>query len=204
MSHEKNLLIFLKYPTPGTVKTRLGKVLGSDTAAWLYRRMAEVIVERFTCLPQHYFNTAIFYHPPDKVSEFKTWLGRNLSYNFQQGNDLGERMHNAFLATYPSQVVLIGSDCPEITMEIILQAFQALKSYDMVIGPATDGGYYLIGLSHPRAELFQGIDWGTEKVFHQTTQKVQALRLSCHVLPTLRDVDAPEDLHVLLPHLTKG
>lgn len=113
-------------------------------------------------------------------------------------------MYNAFLATYPSRTVLIGSDCPEITVEIILQAFQALENYDAVIGPSTDGGYYLIGLCHPRAELFQGIDWGTEVVFHQTIKKMQALQLSCHILPALRDIDVPEDLHVLLPYTIPG
>lgn len=166
--------------------------------------MAGLIISRFTSLAPHDFNTTIFYHPPDSGSEFKAWLGKELHYAPQLGNDLGERMYNACLLTYPGQMVLIGGDCPEITTEIILQAFQALKTCDIVIGPATDGGYYLIGLSRPRAELFQGINWGTEKVFHQTLQKVQALQLSCQILPTLRDVDAPEDLHVLLPYLTMG
>jgi rSAM/selenodomain-associated transferase 1 len=202
MTQVKNLLIFIKYPTPGKVKTRLGRALGPETAARLYRSMAEGIVKRLVSQP-HYFDTTIFYHPPDKALGFKAWLGSDLSYAPQQGKDLGERMYNAFAATYPRRAVLIGSDCPEITVEIILQAFQALESYDTVIGPSTDGGYYLIGLCRPRAELFQDIDWGTSKVFHQTIKKTEALQLSCHILPTLRDVDVLEDLQALLPHILK-
>lgn len=200
----KNLLIFIKYPTPGKVKTRLGRALGPKAAASLYRSMADGIIKRLASPPRHYFDTTIFYHPPGKALGFKAWLGPDLSYAPQQGKDLGERMYNAFLATYPSRTVLIGSDCPEITVEILLQAFQALENYDAVIGPSTDGGYYLIGLCHPRAELFQGIDWGTEVVFHQTIKKMPALQLSCHILPTLRDIDVPEDLHVLLPYTRPG
>lgn len=203
MTQAKNLLIFTKYPAPGKVKTRLGRALGPEIAARLYRSMSEGIVKRLAFLQHHYFDTTIFYHPPDRASGFKAWLGTDLSYSPQQGSDLGERMYNAFLATCPSQTVLIGSDCPEITEEIILRAFQALENYDTVIGPSTDGGYYLIGLCRPRAELFQNIDWGTSKVFHQTIKKMESLQLSYHILPTLRDIDVPEDLQALLPYIIK-
>jgi rSAM/selenodomain-associated transferase 1 len=110
---------------------------------------------------------------------------------------LGEKLQSALLDSHNhriSRVVFIGVDCPDLNTEILDQAFADLDTSDVVIGPAVDGGYYLIGLSRFLPELFDGITWGTDIVFKQTEKIAQSLGLVVNYLPILRDVDRPEDL----------
>jgi rSAM/selenodomain-associated transferase 1 len=137
----------------------------------------------------------------------KTWLGNDIYLARQQGNGLGERMQDAFEQTWQQgaeKVLLIGSDCPGMNPSIITSSLEYLQQHDLVLGPASDGGYYLIGLSarlaerkhgkHDSACLFQGIDWGTDQVLQQTLNQAKRSNLSFVLLPELHDIDRPEDL----------
>ena len=131
------------------------------------------------------------------------WLGQDLEYVPQIAGDLGNKMRFAFDRSFElgiQRVVTIGIDCPDINQEILENAFDSLQNQDLVIGPARDGGYYLIGLNQTIPQLFRNINWGTEKVFKQTQNIAQQLNLSIDYLPTLSDVDHPEDLGIWENH----
>ena len=204
MSVEDVLMIFAKYPEPGRVKTRLAKTLGDDTAVQLYRLMAADIIRRLKGC-RHY-KTVIFFDPPHRASGIKDWLGTDLCYIKQSGQDLGERLSNAFrvvLRSGAGRAVVIGTDCLGITQDTISKTLQYLAEKDVVIGPAEDGGYYLLGLSQYIPELFISIDWSTDKVFHQTIDEVKRLGLSFAILKPLKDLDDSSDLHPALYYLLK-
>jgi hypothetical protein len=127
------------------------------------------------------------------------WLGRERQYVEQGDGDLGQRMERAFQKNFQKKcrhVVLVGTDCPQMTAFHVKEAFFALKIHDVVIGPSEDGGYYLIGLSQIVPELFVSIEWGTEKVFEKTMERAKQRNLSVRVLGRLSDVDTPDDLPV--------
>lgn len=201
MVAEDVLLIFTKYPEPGKVKTRLARAMGLEAAAQLYKLVAETLIFRLKAGQKTWDETVVFYEPPGKARATREWLGEGLSYLPQEGEDLGERLSNAVSASFKSgakRVVTIGSDCLEVSGEVLHQAFQYLRHKDVVIGPAEDGGYYLIGLSREAPELFQAIDWGTEKV---PLERIKHLGLSFATLKTLRDLDEPGDLSPILLHM---
>jgi len=115
----------------------------------------------------------------------------------QNGNDLGERMKNAFNVIFDkdyNQIAIIGTDCPELTTDILKDAFKTLKTTDLVLGPAHDGGYYLLGMKQLHASLFEKINWSTNTVLAETHGKCEALQLNYALLPTFRDIDRAEDL----------
>lgn len=140
----------------------------------------------------------------DNYQQMSDWLGTDLTYQSQGEGDVGERMARSFAAAcqHNSFVVLIGTDCPEITTEILVQAFALLQSgKDLVLGGAVDGGYYLIGMADSHPELFSNIDWSTDRVLHQTVAIADYLNLSIGYLPILTDIDRPEDLSILIQNL---
>jgi len=200
----KRLILFSRYPEPGTTKTRMIPKLGNKGAAELQRQMTEHIVSRVTEF------TGL--HPTPVEVRFEggdshlmaAWLGTGFDYSPQGNGDIGIRMSRAledgFGSGYES-VVIIGSDIPDITGDIIHKAFDELRRHDLVLGPAGDGGYYLIAMhktvfiqANPR--LFDGIRWGTDGVLSQTLAAAKELSLSYFLLDTLEDVDRPEDLAV--------
>jgi hypothetical protein len=125
------------------------------------------------------------------------WLGTNLLYQLQGEGDLGVRMMRSLVDAFQAgaeKVVIIGIDCPGINAQILAQAFEQLHQYDLVLGPAVDGGYYLIGLQRPIPELFTNISWGTSEVLQKTIDSAQKLNLSVFSLPLLADIDRPEDI----------
>ena len=129
----------------------------------------------------------------------KAWLGDDLNYYPQATGDLGDRMKSAFYDAFQlnfSRVVMIGIDCPDLTINLLQDAFTGLKNHDLVLGKAADGGYYLIGLKQVIPELFQDIPWGTSQVLSFTQKIAEKLNLTTHLLPTLSDVDRPEDLDI--------
>ncbi|MGI9559272.1 MAG: TIGR04282 family arsenosugar biosynthesis glycosyltransferase [Thermodesulfobacteriota bacterium] len=189
------IAIFLKHPTPGKVKTRIAKDIGNERAAQVYSAMAETVLEAVGTKNHR----RVFYDPPDKKDEIANWLGADIARNFlpQRGNSLGEKISNAIsdcLSDGSKKVSVIGTDCPDVTGEVIEESFARLDSADAVIGPCEDGGYYLIGLKHSRPELFTGIDWSTSKVTAQTLEKIQNLNLKAELLKTLRDIDSADAL----------
>ena len=186
----------------GSTKTRLIPHLGAEQAADLQRQMTEYMVEMthpFRCSDRC---AMAVYFTDSSRSQMQDWLGQPLTYRPQQGRNLGQRLHHALSQSFESgfeRIVVIGSDCPAITADHLEQAFQQLSSHDLVLGPALDGGYYLIGLSRSCAELFQGITWGSDQVFAQTMAIAQRLNLAWTALEPLCDIDCPEDLATFFP-----
>jgi len=204
----EKLIIFTRYPKPGETKTRLVPVLGEQGAAELHRRMAERIVEAGGALKRFRpVSLEIRYHGGTE-SEMSQWLGPDHLYKLQGDGDLGERMFSALdeaFAAGSERVVLIGTDIPRLNREILQKALQELRSHDLVLGPATDGGYYLIGLSRrPDRALFTDVTWGTQTVLESTLAVARKLGLSTGLVDPLSDVDRPDDLGFLAGHRATG
>jgi len=195
----ERLCVFTRFPVPGETKTRLIPALGPKGAATLQREMTTHTMQtaRRACTPVGR-NTEVHFTGADEP-QMREWLGPDVDFVAQADGDLGARMYFAVHRAFQSgtaRVVIVGTDCPELTDLDIGQAFALLHSHDTVIGPTEDGGYYLIGLRKPVADLFVDVDWGTETVFESTMQIAEAADLRVGLLPTRRDVDLPEDLSV--------
>lgn len=194
---EKVIVIFTKYPKPGKVKTRLIPYLGPQTAALLHRRLTEHVVG---CAREaaRAWNLELQVHfQGGHEQRMREWLGEGIMYQAQEGGDLGERMQRAFGNAFQRgacSVVLVGSDLPGLTSMILGEAFGALETHRVVLGPAMDGGYYLIGMKKDTPDLFSGIPWGSEYVFLRTLERIAQLGLGVKLLKKLHDVDRPEDL----------
>ena len=189
----KNLLIlFYKNPELGKVKTRLAATLGEEAALAIYRLLAEHTLCITRPLP---VDKVVYY--ASHIDPSDQWPAGHYAKRLQQGNDLGERlleaMGNAFANGYGS-VVVIGTDCLELDETILRQAFLALENNQAVIGPAKDGGYYLLGVKQFIPALFQNKDWSTATVFADTVKDLEARKIAFSILPVLRDVDREEDL----------
>jgi len=200
MRERSSILFLVKYPERGRVKTRLAATLGNDTALALYQGF---VVDLLSVLNTCGRPRMIYYAPAEAQDRLRAWLGPEDSYTAQRGSDIGERMKNAFLDAFETgveQAILIGSDVPAITADILDEGLRSLACNDVVIGPAMDGGYYLIGFNagsfQPNA--FDGIAWSTDTVFERTMAILSRSNHRVHVLPTLRDIDTPEDLEAYL------
>ncbi len=133
----------------------------------------------------------------------QNWLGTDLLYREQPSGDLGDRMCAAFRSAFDQDyqsVMIVGTDCPGLTTALLIEGFAALQSRVVTIGPAIDGGYYLIGLQWLVPELFKGISWSTATVLQETLQAADRLNLDLMLLPCLHDIDTPEDLKYLAPN----
>ncbi len=197
---EKVLLIFVRNPELGKVKTRLAATVGEENALTVYRELLRHTKSITAQLP---VKKMIFY--ADNLPEQDTWPAKTFGKFLQPIGDLGWRMQTAFQQAFEQgakQVVLIGSDCYELTAEILSDAFNELKTHDAVIGPAADGGYYLIGFSRPDYTVFSNKNWSTETVFFDTTHDLKREGLSYFTLPVLSDVDEEKDLGILRNLLT--
>lgn len=197
------LLVFIKYPKAGYVKTRLAKAIGSKNAALLYKIFTETVVKR---IKSTYYKIFVFYMPVSKRKEVISWLGDDLNYYSQKGIDLGQRLKNAFKIAFENgakKVVVIGTDSPLIEQKEIKDAFAKLNDRECVIGPSRDGGYYLLGLKKYNADVFKDIKWSTEKVFSQTVGKLEESNAKFLVLDFNFDIDNVEDLCVLKKELDK-
>lgn len=196
----ERLIIFTRYPEPGKTKTRLIPTLGPEGAATLQQQMTERTLAQARLLQDlSSLSIEVRFTGGDRQL-MRSWLGSNLSYQLQGQGDLGTRMARGFRAAFEAsmvRVVTIGSDCPGLDAKLLAKAFQALHDHDLVLGPATDGGYYLIGLRRLIPELFEEITWGTAQVFQQTVNVAETLNLSIAYLAPLGDVDRPEDLSIL-------
>ncbi len=181
-------LIFLKTPRPGFVKTRLAKDLGNEAACQIYRHLAEKTLSQIPCdWPCH-----IYFTPSDAELEIRDWLGKKPQYHPQSEGDLGLRLSTACEQAFTagaSSVVLLGGDCPGIQSEHLKIAAQELAKGKSVIGPARDGGYWLLGLPKHCPEVFEKIRWSTSEVFSITQKHLQDAQLPPTLLPTLEDVD---------------
>ena len=191
----KRLLVFAKAPVPGRVKTRLIPALGSEGAARLHRRLLERTLSEARDLPG--VELDLWSPDPEHPAIIELASSHGIRVQRQQGPDLGGRMQHALETCLNeiSRAVLIGSDCPDLQRAILIQAFEALEQGSVVLGPALDGGYVLIGLRDAcPPSLFQDIPWGTASVLEITRARLRACSLSWVELPPLRDLDRPEDL----------
>ena len=150
------------------------------------------------------FPFAICFYPKKAEKTIKGWLGSDYRYIPQKGADLGERMKNSFVEAFKmgsKRVVLVGSDIPDLPLEVIEEAFISLKEEDAVIGPSYDGGYYLIGFKDKTflPQVFERMAWGTERVFEDTMKVLKNLNQRVHTLPVLRDIDTVDDLKNIDP-----
>jgi rSAM/selenodomain-associated transferase 1 len=190
----KRLIIqFAKLPIAGQVKTRLIPLLGADAACALHTQLMGrtlSLLQGVPCADQ------VLYLAGDSAHEsLNDWKNRS-SIAWQQGDDLGERMSHALaegLREY-DQVLLVGSDCPVLTLEVIEQAFGALVHNDMVYCPAEDGGYVLVGAKQLTTDAFENIDWGTDQVMAQSIKQLNRVNTRFALLNSLWDVDRPEDV----------
>ena len=203
-SCRERLIVFTRYPEPGTTKTRMIPELGAQGAAELQRQMTEHIIARAKELcGLHPLPVEVRFEGGSETL-MRQWLGTGYAYRHQGSGDIGLRMGRALQDAFGqgcATVVIIGSDIPDITTDILQKAFEALNQNDLVLGPAGDGGYYLIGVQrktfrHWHPQLFSDISWGTEQVMPQTLNIAHKFGLRYNLLDTLRDVDRPEDLGV--------
>lgn len=188
----KVLLIFIKNPELGKVKTRLAKSIGEDNALKVYKDLLKktiTVAEKTDVRRQVWYSSFIDYEDGISTESFEKFL--------QSGSDLGKRMKYSFQQVFEGGVeraVIIGSDCPDLNERIVENAFNRLKENDLVIGPSEDGGYYLLGMNRFFETLFDDIEWSTESVLETTIQKAKTRGLKVFQLPILNDIDNIEDL----------
>ena len=197
---DDHLLLFARYPVPGQAKTRLIPALGPDGAARLHRRLTENAVGVARTAGESLSARVIVWFTGAARRGFRSWLGCDLAYAPQPSGDLAIRTQQAFSFAFrggAKRVVVFGTDIPDLSAAILHQAVAGLRDHDVVLGPAADGGYYLIGMKRERPELFAGIDWGTKRVCAQTRAAIARQGLSVAEVPTLSDVDLPEDTAAL-------
>lgn len=195
MNKENLLIIFARNPVLGKVKTRLAEEVGDEKALQIYLKLLEHThkVADNVAAQKHVFYT-------ENIDEFGLLDYFKFQKKLQEGSDLGERMHNAMKSGFDEgyrNVIIIGSDCIELSTEVINEAFEALRTNDCVLGPASDGGYYLIGLRVLQDFLFQDKSWSTSDVLLDTLLDLQNAQLSYKLLPTLNDIDTKTDLDLL-------
>ncbi len=186
------LLVFVKNPVLGRVKTRLAATVGDELALEIYLKLLHHTREITKKLP---VDKAVFYS--DFVDENDSWDNSTYLKKVQSGGDLGLRMKEAFQWGFRrgyKEICIIGSDCYELTPEIIMTAFRLFKIKDVVFGPSNDGGYYLLGLKELRDELFQNKKWSTDSVAADTLNDLKKIGLNYQTLEPLNDVDTEEDL----------
>jgi rSAM/selenodomain-associated transferase 1 len=197
------VILFVKLPEKGRVKSRLAQRMNEDLVLRLYENM---VLDTIDILIKGRFPFRICFTPPDARDRILEWLGKEYRAFPQAGDDLGDRMENAFEHVFSEgtdDALLIGSDIPDLTAEVMVEAFTALLKNEAVIGPAGDGGYYLIGLKKGSFTpiIFHDMVWSTKTVFRETMDKLCNASLKVHVLPELTDVDTVEDLETLMSQI---
>lgn len=196
MTDDRCVILFVKLPERGKVKSRLAHDLDDDTVLRLYECM---VLDTIDVLNRAATPFRICFDPPDAIDLVQKWLGRGHSYLPQFGGDLGERMEQAFLRVFAdgaADVILIGSDIPGLTDNLIADAFRSFSTHDAVLGPAEDGGYYLVGFKKSTfvPGIFRDMPWSTNTVFRKTVESMHRASLSVHVSPSCTDLDTKEDL----------
>lgn len=190
------LIIFYRNPELGKVKSRLATTVGEERALAIYLLMAAHARKVSLSIP---VDRVVYYS--EFIDSEDNWLNHDFLKRLQRGSDLGEKMKNAFEESFNSgyeSICIIGTDCLQLTENIVMKAFEALKHDSAIIGPAADGGYYLLGMNRFIPELFNNKTWSTSSVCDDTIQDLNRLHCRYQLLPTLHDVDVESDLP---PHL---
>ncbi len=186
------LVIFVRNPVTGQVKTRLAKDIGDERALAIYLQLLQHTLEITRSLS---FRKFIYY--ADEVSDYDLWSVPGYTKRKQRGNDLGERMLNAFKELFDqgfTRIIIIGSDCLQLKTDTLEKAVALLESNSAVIGPASDGGYYLLGLTKFYPELFKDKPWSTDQVLSKTIDDFINQGISYTLLEELNDIDDATDL----------
>lgn len=199
LNEDQALVIFARAPILGTVKTRLARHLDPGRVLGIYRGFVEHTV---ATARQAGFPLFVFFCPDNQGALMEQWLGPDLVYASQAGQDLGSRMADAFFRVFSrgyKQVVLMGTDVPEIKQRHIAEAFGHLEQVDCVLGPTLDGGYWLIGFNSASFDdaMFKGMEWGSSEVYETTLKQAGTCCLTVKSLAPVRDIDTIEDLHCL-------
>ncbi len=192
------MIIFVRNPEPGKVKTRIAKTMGNEKALEVYK---ELLLHTYDITKDISCDKFVFY--ADQITKNDLWETSFYHKKLQQGNDLGQRMLLAFRELFGlgyQSIQIIGSDCMELTTDIIETGFNRLHENEVVIGPSTDGGYYLLGMRLLVPDIFYKKEWSTEKVFSSTLADIKKLSLSYFLLPELSDIDTEKNW---LDHQTK-
>ncbi len=192
MPYKNALIIFIKNPALGKVKTRLAKTVGNENALEIYLELSRITRDSTSILKN--IQPYVFYS--DFIDKNDDWANEIFEKQVQSGEDLGDRMSNAFheILEQHQHVCIIGSDCPTLSVDILNQSFDLLQNHDFVVGPSTDGGYYLLGISSEKYEfLFKNMEWSTENVLSETLQRIAENEKTVALLPALTDVDEERD-----------
>ena len=202
----EKILLFVKTPVPGEVKTRLAPALGAEKAAALYRKF---VLDLLLTLRDIKVPVTVLFHPERYEDLVREWLGQGLEYLAQEGNDLGQRLRSAFSHGFEGgseSLLALGGDTPDIPGPLILEAFSSLEEYPSVLIPAIDGGYAAIGFTREGycPEVFRGIPWGTNGVFRKTLDILSAKGVQARILTPWQDVDTPGDLDDLVKRLERS
>ena len=190
------LIVFLKAPRPGAVKSRLARTIGPLPAAALYRSLAEAVVRGTDPLGAADYERLYFFAPADARTEMEEWMGAR-DWIPQEGADLGTRMAGAFDEAFrrgARRVAIVGTDVLGLSRRHVRDALASLDAHQVVLGPARDGGYYLLALDRPRPALFEAIPWSTNSVLPATLARARALGLTVRTLEELGDVDTLADV----------
>lgn len=199
-SHSNAVMLFARNPVPGKVKTRLQSGYDADTVCHLYEAFLEDARLQLTALDDS--DAFVSIHSREGREYFDRFQDSGFRVVCQEGDDLGQRMRHAFTSRFKEgyeRVVIIGSDSPTLPTEYLRKALAT--ETDMVLGPSTDGGYYLIGMTRKVTEVFDGVEWGGERVLASTLEKIKQSGASLLLLEPWYDIDEPEDLQFLKTHL---
>ena len=195
-SKKNGILLFVKYPKTGYVKSRLSTHIDKKFVVTLYKSFVEDTIDNLKDLD---CDILVCFYPPEKREYFKNWIGSSYQYLPQDGEDLGERMKNCFLKGFDlgfEKLLVIGSDSPDLPKTIVKDAFYNLDKNDCVIGPCKDGGYYLLGFTNQKfsQNIFSDIPWSTKEVLEKTKHLLKNNFLKIYELPIWQDVDTIDDL----------
>jgi len=189
------VLVFVKHPVAGQVKTRLAAGIGDEQALLVYQKLLQ---KTHDALIDGDWDIQVWYG--NGIPDDDLWKRAGFIRQAQQGADLGARMHHAFTQAFDqgyTQAILIGSDLAEMDHHLLQQAFEAFQSHDAVIGPSDDGGYYLVGLQKALPDLFLGKMWSHPNVLQEAITSLDRAQRSYQLLPVCHDIDTEEDLKYL-------
>jgi uncharacterized protein len=192
VSSGNELLLFAKAPRLGEVKTRLAQALGAEGALNAYQILLKTLAEQIHSLE----SVTVCFSPNDGERELRPFFPNRWKFRAQQGGDLGERLTDAIAFSFrggAERVVVIGSDCPYVSVELIHQAWDWLEQSDVIFGPAEDGGFYLVGLNEAYPQLFENVPWSTEEALAKSLANAHTLGLRTALGPRLPDIDTEVD-----------
>ena len=206
LPEENRLIVFTRCPEPGRCKTRLIPALGTDGAVAIHKALVRRTMSWVRDAIDEGLVVEVRY-AGDDVESLRLLCddtADRIKFRAQHGDDLGQRLAEASATAFEEQVskvVIVGTDCPQLTLHLATKAVSLLGRTDIVLGPAEDGGYYLIAIRKPCHQLFTGIVWGGSSVLSDTICRAAALQMSVVLLPVLADVDRVEDVRLLNPEL---